>query len=125
MTIRSKQWYTKTSRLLNSFAKNSIGRLRILLQQQDDRSKRPVESKSLSWRKGRKGFQRERNRRLRSLWAAARESRWHRRRDRCALLEELFPASGVALAFQPPNDASPATHQATHPPDRTELHLFI
>jgi len=29
-----------------------------------------------------------------------------RRRDRCALLEELFPASGLELAFEPPNDAS-------------------
>src|SRR5204862_7954764 len=38
MTIRSKQWYTKTSRLSNSFANNSIGRLRVLLQQQDHRS---------------------------------------------------------------------------------------
>src|SRR5262245_38361935 len=27
MTMRSKQWYTKTSRLSNSFANNSIGRL--------------------------------------------------------------------------------------------------
>src|SRR5437870_4335825 len=26
MTMRSKQWYTKTSRLLNSFVKLSIGR---------------------------------------------------------------------------------------------------
>ena len=26
MTMRSKQWYTKTSRLSNSFANNSIGR---------------------------------------------------------------------------------------------------
>src|SRR5438477_10215889 len=38
MTMRSKQWYTKTSRLSNSFANNSIGRLRVLLQQQDHRS---------------------------------------------------------------------------------------
>src|SRR5207244_87528 len=29
MTMRSKQWYTKTSRLWNSFANNSIGRLRV------------------------------------------------------------------------------------------------
>ena len=38
MTIRSKQWYTKASRLPNSLAKISIGRLRLfLLWQQDDR----------------------------------------------------------------------------------------
>jgi hypothetical protein len=38
MTIRSKQWYTKVSRLPNSFAKVSIGRLRLfLLRQQDHR----------------------------------------------------------------------------------------
>src|SRR5262250_2930305 len=36
MTIRSKQWYTKASRLPNSFAKVSIGRLRLFLHRQQD-----------------------------------------------------------------------------------------
>src|ERR1700674_856853 len=46
MTMRSKQWYTKTSRLEYSFAKSSIGRRssnRFLTTRSSDR--RPVESK--------------------------------------------------------------------------------
>src|SRR5258707_14918636 len=46
MTIRSKQWYTKTSRLEYSFAKSSIGRRssdRFLTTRSSVR--RPVESK--------------------------------------------------------------------------------
>src|SRR6266849_7569341 len=46
MTMRSKQWYTKTSRLEYSFAKSSIGRRpsnRSLTTRSSDR--RPVESK--------------------------------------------------------------------------------
>src|SRR5258708_33159265 len=71
MTMRSKQWYTRTSRLSNSFANNSIGRLRDRVWQQDHRSSgRWSQPRRLSRElgKGRKGFQRERNRRLRSLW---------------------------------------------------------
>src|SRR5207253_9669460 len=46
MTMRSKQWYTKTSRLEYSFAKGSIGRRssdRVLTTRSSVR--RPVESK--------------------------------------------------------------------------------
>src|SRR6266496_1399293 len=46
MTMRSKQWYTKTSRLEYSFAKSSIGRRssdRVLTTRSSVR--RPVESK--------------------------------------------------------------------------------
>src|SRR6266851_3683814 len=46
MTMRSKQWYTKTSRLEYSFANSSIGRRpsnRFLTTRSSDR--RPVESK--------------------------------------------------------------------------------
>src|SRR5579859_5241625 len=46
MTMRSKQWYTKTSRLEYSFAKSSIGRRssnRFLAIRSSDR--RPLESK--------------------------------------------------------------------------------
>src|SRR5260370_37110112 len=38
MTMRSKQWYTKTSRLSNSFANNSIGRLLDFASQRNHRS---------------------------------------------------------------------------------------
>src|SRR6516165_12816749 len=69
MTIRSKQWYTKASRLANSFAKISIGRLRLFLHRQQDhrpddrwKSKHPTAGTG----EGRKGS-RERNRRFRSL----------------------------------------------------------
>src|SRR5205809_1252866 len=76
MTMRSKQWYTKTSRLSNSFANNSIGRL--LPDPALANENRPggcwSQHRIPGRGKGRKGFQRERNRRFRSLWAAARRS---------------------------------------------------
>src|SRR5215471_17831174 len=76
MTMRSKQWYTKTSRLSNSFANNSIGCLPGFCSATRSSARRPVESNRQGWRrsKGRKGFQRERNRRFRSLWATAQSS---------------------------------------------------
>src|SRR5262249_45859932 len=51
MTIRSKQWYTKTSRLENSFAKSSIGRQSFdLVWTTRSSAERPVESKfQISW----------------------------------------------------------------------------
>src|ERR1700692_4766961 len=46
MTMRSKQWYTKTSRLENSFAKSSIGRRSSdLVSTTRSSTRRPVESK--------------------------------------------------------------------------------
>src|SRR5215472_16931108 len=74
MTTRSKQWYTKTSRLSNSFANNSIGCLLDFVSATKSSARRPVESNRPGWarKKGSKGFQRERNRRFRSLWATAR-----------------------------------------------------
>src|SRR2546421_13095022 len=46
MTIRWKQWYTKTSRLENSFAKTSIGRRSSdLVSTTRSSARRPVESK--------------------------------------------------------------------------------
>src|SRR5215831_1369341 len=74
MTTRSKQWYTKTSRLSNSFANNSIGCLLCFVSATKSSARRPVESIGRGWgrKKGSKGFQRERNRRFRSLWATAR-----------------------------------------------------
>src|SRR3974377_2055504 len=58
MTIRSKQWYTKASRLANSLAKVSIGRLRLfLLQQQDHRPDDRWKSKRSREGRGKKGFQ--------------------------------------------------------------------
>src|SRR6266404_5493161 len=46
MTMRSKQWYTKTSRLANSFAKSSIGRRSSdLVSTTRSSARRPVESK--------------------------------------------------------------------------------
>src|SRR6266536_1272886 len=71
MTMRSKQWYTKTSRLLNSFANNSTGRLRDLALSNKIIGEATGGVNKARIRKGRKGFQRERNRRLRSLWATA------------------------------------------------------
>ena len=65
----------KTSRLSNSFANNSIGRLPGFCSATKSSVRRPVESKSADpgmTAKGRKSFQRERNRRFRSLWATAR-----------------------------------------------------
>src|SRR5215470_5452780 len=44
MTMRSKQWYTKTSRLWNSFANNSIGRLLDRASATRSSARRPVES---------------------------------------------------------------------------------
>src|SRR6266498_1172184 len=44
MTMRSKQWYTKTSRLSNSFANNSIGRLLNFASQTKSSVRRLVES---------------------------------------------------------------------------------
>src|SRR6266481_9840073 len=74
MTMRSKQWYTKTSRLSNSFANNSIGRLpdrafsnKIIGEAVGGVNRTPPGAA----RKERKGFQRERNRRFRSLWATS------------------------------------------------------
>src|SRR4030095_8298741 len=47
MTMRSKQWYTETIRLSNSFAKNSIGRfLSRLCCRNRSSARRPVESSS-------------------------------------------------------------------------------
>src|SRR5437879_9229288 len=46
MTMRSKQWYTKTSSLANSFAKSSIGRRSSdLVSTTRSSARRPVESK--------------------------------------------------------------------------------
>src|SRR5215472_15290515 len=51
MTIRSKQWYTKASRLPNSLAKVSIGGLRLFLfRQQDHRPDDRWKSKPLAGR---------------------------------------------------------------------------
>src|SRR6516164_11071238 len=68
MTIRSKQWYTKASRLANSLAKVSIGRLPVVLASATRSSaRRPVEIKApRGTGEGRKGS-RERNRRFGSL----------------------------------------------------------
>src|SRR5690242_11856083 len=44
MTMRSKQWYTITSKLSNSFANNSIGRLPGSCVATRSSVKRPVES---------------------------------------------------------------------------------
>jgi len=48
--MRSKQWYTKTSKLSNSFANNSIGRLPGFASATRSSVRRPVES--TSWRSG-------------------------------------------------------------------------
>src|SRR5215470_19166193 len=51
MTIRSKQWYTKASKLPNSLAKISIGRLRLFLfGQQDHRPDDRWKSKQVAGR---------------------------------------------------------------------------
>src|SRR5450759_911572 len=47
MTTRSKQWYIKTSRLWNSFANNSIGRLPDPASATRSSVKRPMESTAL------------------------------------------------------------------------------
>ena len=60
MTIRSKQWYTKTSRLSNSFANSSIGRLPDPDSATRSSAGRPVESNRrlrACVRKGKKGVQ--------------------------------------------------------------------
>src|SRR5882724_9710011 len=44
MTMRSKQWYTKTSRLSNSFANNSISRLLDFALATRSSVRRPTES---------------------------------------------------------------------------------
>src|SRR6267142_1795299 len=55
MTMRSKQWYTKTSRLSNSFANNSIGRLPDRASATRSSARRSVESTALlRARRGRK-----------------------------------------------------------------------
>src|SRR5262249_29278224 len=57
MTIRSKQWYTKASKLPNSLAKISIGCLRLFLhRQQDHRPDDRWKSKQVAGRRRKKGF---------------------------------------------------------------------
>src|SRR5437867_1116838 len=77
MTRRSKQWYTKTSRLENSFAKSSIGRSPGILPWKQDHRSDDRWSQKAAWPKaGRNGgagsvreerVPRERNRRFGSL----------------------------------------------------------
>src|SRR6516162_9473348 len=89
MTIRSKQWYTKARRLPNSFAKVSIGRLRLFLSATRSSGRRPVEIKATGGSgEGRKGL-RERNRRFRSL---GQHTNPHRREGRAHI--------GTLLAFK-------------------------
>src|SRR5947207_2896234 len=54
MTMRSKEWYTKTSKLANSLANNSIGRLLDFASATRSSVRRPVESKG--WRPGERRF---------------------------------------------------------------------
>src|SRR5215472_2169336 len=58
MTMRSKQWYTKASRLPNSVAKVSIGRLPVFLTQQQDHRTDGRCNQRRPWdrRKGKKRF---------------------------------------------------------------------